>query len=302
MADRAAEEALRYERASRLLEPMRPGERKIVHLFLRERPDVRHTARRRAGSPARRGHPGANRAVGRFPVESAAPGAALWPPSQLPPGSSTGSSAALAAEADPPTTLRARERALDAHLADSLAGLEVGALLGAPAVVDVGAGAGFPGLPLAIALTGARVDLLEAARRKCAVIDRLIAASAVSNARAVVAGPRSGPRCRPPQAAGAGHTPPSPRGRSRRLRCSPYAAPLLVRGGVLIAWKGARHPGEERRARAAAETLGMELEEVRPVVPFEGARHRHLHVLRKVADTPSGIPRRPGMARKRPLG
>jgi 16S rRNA (guanine527-N7)-methyltransferase len=38
------------------------------------------------------------------------------------------------------------------------------------------------------------------------------------------------------------------------------------------------------------------------VQPFAGARNRHLHVLVKVAPTPEGLPRRPGMARKRPLG
>jgi 16S rRNA (guanine527-N7)-methyltransferase len=81
-----------------------------------------------------------------------------------------------------------------------------------------------------------------------------------------------------------------------------YAAPLLRCGGVLVAWKGARDDEEERRGAAAAAALGMEVEEVRSVAPFAGARNRHLHVLRKVGATPEGFPRRPGMARKRPLG
>jgi 16S rRNA (guanine527-N7)-methyltransferase len=80
-----------------------------------------------------------------------------------------------------------------------------------------------------------------------------------------------------------------------------YAAPLLREGGVLVAWKGARDPGEEAAAATAADRLGLAQRAVLPVRPFEGARHRHLHVLAKVAPTPAGFPRRPGMARKRPL-
>jgi 16S rRNA (guanine527-N7)-methyltransferase len=70
---------------------------------------------------------------------------------------------------------------------------------------------------------------------------------------------------------------------------------------VLVAWKGARDAGEEGAGAAAAAALGMRPEEPRSVVPFEGALHRHLHVLRKVGPTPDRFPRRPGVARKRPL-
>ena len=52
----------------------------------------------------------------------------------------------------------------------------------------------------------------------------------------------------------------------------------------------------------AAERLGLAVESVVAVTPFEGARDRHLYVFRKLAPTPEGFPRRPGMARKRPLG
>ena len=46
---------------------------------------------------------------------------------------------------------------------------------------------------------------------------------------------------------------------------------------------------------------GLEVVEVRPVEPWNGAEHLHLHVYMKVASTPNRYPRRPGMARKRPL-
>lgn len=80
-----------------------------------------------------------------------------------------------------------------------------------------------------------------------------------------------------------------------------YAAPLLTPGGVLVAWKGARDEEEEDSARVAAAVLGLERRPPLRTQPFPDARERHLHVLEKVAPTPERFPRRPGMARKRPI-
>jgi 16S rRNA (guanine527-N7)-methyltransferase len=81
-----------------------------------------------------------------------------------------------------------------------------------------------------------------------------------------------------------------------------YAAPLLRPEGVLVAWKGARDDEEERAADRASRKLGMDLTEVRAVKPFEGVENRHLHTYAKTGATPQTVPRRPGMAKKRPLG
>ena len=205
---------------------------------------------------------------------------------------------ALAAETDPPTTIREPAEAVDAHIADSLSGLEVEELDRAGAIADVGSGAGFPGLPLAIALPAARVDLVEAAHRKCEVVERLAAAAGVANARAV-------PLRAEEHAGGEGHDAydaVTARAVDSLAVLVEYAAPLLREGGVLVAWKGAREGNEEEAGETAAALLGLEPRGVRRVEPFEGARDRHLHVYAKVLATPDGFPRRPGMARKRPLG
>jgi 16S rRNA (guanine527-N7)-methyltransferase len=68
-----------------------------------------------------------------------------------------------------------------------------------------------------------------------------------------------------------------------------------------VDWRGRRSREEEEAARSAAAQLGLELLEIRRVAPFEGARERHLHVFAKVGETPARFPRRPGVARKRPL-
>ena len=210
---------------------------------------------------------------------------------------------ALAKEPAPQTAITDPEAAVDVHVADSLSGLEVGEMRSAGRIADVGPGAGFPGLVLAVALPSASVDLVEAARRKEAVIDRLRQAANVENARSVVA--RAEEWARTPPALGGGrelYDGVTARAVAPLAVLVEYAAPLLRPNGVLVAWKASRDPAEEGLGRRAADEVGMALEEVLHVEPFAGVRHRHLHVYRKVAPTPERYPRRPGMAAKRPLG
>jgi 16S rRNA (guanine527-N7)-methyltransferase len=194
-------------------------------------------------------------------------------------------------------------RAREVHVADSRSGLEVADLARARRIADVGAGAGFPGLVLAIDLPAARVDLIESAGRKAAVIDRLIQAARVENARSVVA--RAEDFARLPASLGGGREA-YDAVTARAVASLPvlveYAAPLLRASGVFVAWKGAVGSEELRLGRGAADEVGMALEEVLRVEPFAGVRDRSLCVFRKVAPTPERFPRRAGMAAKRPLG
>lgn len=211
--------------------------------------------------------------------------------------------AALEAEPDPHTTVSDPGAALEVHVADSLSGLAVEGLRDARRIADVGAGAGFPGLVLAVALPRARVDLVESAGRKTAVIDRLIQAAQVTGARSVTARAEDWGRI---DAGLGGGREAYDAVTARAVDALPvlveYAAPLLRPGGVLVAWKGARSADEEAAGAEAAARLGLGVAEPLAVTPFEGSRARHLHVFRKTAPTPPGYPRRAGMARKRPLG
>ena len=80
------------------------------------------------------------------------------------------------------------------------------------------------------------------------------------------------------------------------------ASPLLKDSGVLVAWKGKRDRDEEQQLASAAKALAMQPEEIRHVGPYAGSEHLHLHVLRKSGLTPPDLPRRPGIAKKRPRG
>jgi 16S rRNA (guanine527-N7)-methyltransferase len=205
---------------------------------------------------------------------------------------------ALAAEPDPHTSVSDPRRALDVHIRDSLSPLGLGLLEGPVSIADIGAGAGFPGLPLAIARPTARVDLIESAGRKCAVIERLAAAAEVDNVRAVHA--------RVEEWAGADGSAAYDVATARAVAplsvLVEYAAPLLRVGGAFIAWKGARDGDEERAAATAATELGLEPRDPVAVTPFRAARDLHLYLYSKVRKTPERYPRRPGMAAKRPLG
>lgn len=205
---------------------------------------------------------------------------------------------ALAAESDPPTTVVDPERAIQLHVADSLSALELAFMSGAKAIADVGAGAGFPGLPLAIALPHVRVDLLESVRRKCAVIERLAAAAGADNALAVLARAEDWAR----EGGAEAYDVVTARAVAPLAVLCEYAAPLLAREGTLVCWKGARGRDEEQAGQLAAAELGLRAGEVRRVEPFPGARSRHLHTFLKVEPVPPRFPRRAGMAAKRPLG
>jgi 16S rRNA (guanine527-N7)-methyltransferase len=182
------------------------------------------------------------------------------------------------------------------HLADSLVALQLQPTRSSATVVDLGSGAGFPGLPLAIARPDACFSLVESSARKCAFLERAAAACGVANVSVVNARAEAWP-------AGLGRFDlATARAVAALDAVIEYAAPLLRVGGWLLVWRGRRSDSAERYAKRAAAALGMEHRAVVRTNPFPDARDRHLHLVLKVRQTPPGFPRRPGMAIKRPVG
>lgn len=201
----------------------------------------------------------------------------------------------LASDPTAPTTVTDPARGVDEHIADALVALEVPAVAAGRVLADLGSGAGVPGLPLAIARPDAHVTLVDSLERKGAFLRRALEVTGVRNADVVVARAESWP-------AGIDrHDVVLVRAVAPLAVLIEYAAPLLRVGGSLVAWKGQPDAAEAADAAAAADALGMELEDRRRVIPWPGAERRSLYVARKIAATPAGYPRRPGMARKRPL-
>jgi 16S rRNA (guanine527-N7)-methyltransferase len=194
---------------------------------------------------------------------------------------------ALEAEPDPPTTV---SDPVDAHLADSLSAVP---LLGSPSrIADIGSGLGFPGLALAAAFPEASVTLVESQRRHAAVAERLGREAGLRNVSVLP--------CRVEEVSDEFDLV-TARAVASFAVLVEYAAPLLVDGGQLVAWKGARDAAEELGGEEAGRVVGLSPDRVVQVEPFPGAHSRHLHFYAKTAPTPDRFPRRPGMARKRPL-
>lgn len=202
----------------------------------------------------------------------------------------------LATDEHAPTTLHAPDRVRDDHLADALVGLEVLRLRQARELADLGAGAGVPGIPLAIALPETHVTLVEGNGRKCDFMRSVADELALGNVDVVH---------------GRAETWGEGLGRmdvvtARALAAldvlAEYAAPLLTAGGALVAWRGQRDPDDESAGWRAANVLGLSVEPPLHVEPYAGALNRYLHVMVKTSPTPDRFPRRDGVARKRPLG
>jgi 16S rRNA (guanine527-N7)-methyltransferase len=190
------------------------------------------------------------------------------------------------------------KRAWRVHVEDSLTGLEVSELAEAARIADIGSGAGFPGIVLAVALPDTRVDLIESVGRKCDFIQRAIDAAGIANATVLNA--------RSEELASGGcresYDAVTARAVGRLSTLAELASPLLRDDGVLVAWKGKRDADEEQQLARAAERLAMQPVEILDVGDRAGSKHRHLHLIRKLGPTPGELPRRPGIAKKRPRG
>jgi len=189
-------------------------------------------------------------------------------------------------------------RAWKVHVEDSLTGLDVPELREARRIADVGAGAGFPGLVLAVVLPEAHVDLIESIGRKTAFITRAAEAANIPNATAITARAEDVARGESRES----YDVVTARAVGRLSTLAELASPLLKANGLLIAWKGKRDEEEERQLERASTLLAMSPESILDVGHQAGSEHRHLHVIRKSAATPPNLPRKSGLAKKRPQG
>lgn len=190
------------------------------------------------------------------------------------------------------------ERAWQVHVVDSLTGLEVRELSEAARIADIGAGAGFPGLVLAVALSAAQIDLIESVGRKCEFMRRTAAEAEIPNANVLNTRSEDWASAQGREA----YDIVTARAVGRLSTLAELASPLLKPDGVLIAWKGKRDEDEERQLENASEVLAMRPEQILDVGDRAGSAHRHLHVIRKSGPTPPNLPRKPGIAKKRPKG
>ena len=188
------------------------------------------------------------------------------------------------------------------HFLDSLScllALPASCLQVGAQVVDVGTGAGFPGIPLKIVCPHISLTLVEATRKKVVFLEHLIGRLGLEGVRVI-------------------HARAEELGRQRAYRerydwavaravaemptLVEYLLPLVRVGGSILAQKGESAPAEVHAAEEAIRILGGEVRRLIPVHLHGIAETRYLVIVDKVAATPEKYPRRPGIPSKRPLG
>ncbi len=190
------------------------------------------------------------------------------------------------------------------HFLDSLSCLmafhlpETSACAGALRLIDVGTGAGFPGLPLKIACPNWHLTLLEATEKKVHFLEYLcdqlkLSGVTIHHGRAEEYGQNPDHRERYDWALA--------RAVAEMPVLAEYLLPLVRVGGHCLAQKGEQAPVEVREAEHAFGLLGGRLVRLLPVELHGLAETRYLVLVAKIAPTPAKYPRRPGMPTKRPL-
>lgn len=191
------------------------------------------------------------------------------------------------------------EETLDKHFIDSLTVLKTGILPETGKLIDVGTGAGFPGMVLAMACPKLRVTLLDSQQKRLDFLDRVKSETGTVNTVMVHARAEDGAR--------------KPEMREQfdfavaralaptNILCE-YLLPYVKIGGCALCWKGPALRDEIDSGRKAAKLLGGSLE--MPLsCPVKGREWEHMILpIRKISHTASVYPRKAGTPKTKPLG
>jgi 16S rRNA (guanine527-N7)-methyltransferase len=196
------------------------------------------------------------------------------------------------------TAIRDSESIRTKHFLDSLSCVLAWKAAPPGHLIDVGTGAGFPGIPIKILYPKLKLTLVESVGKKAMFCQHLVEMLGlehveVMQARAEDLGQDSGQRERYDWAVA--------RAVAHLNVLSEYLIPLVRVGGTVLAQKGESGPAEAQSAEGAMHLLGGKLRQLIPVNLPGVADDRYLILVDKVAATPPKYPRKPGVPAKQPL-
>ncbi|MDR2089491.1 MAG: 16S rRNA (guanine(527)-N(7))-methyltransferase RsmG [Clostridiales Family XIII bacterium] len=184
------------------------------------------------------------------------------------------------------------------HFADSVLCADWPETRAARRIIDVGTGAGFPGIPLAILLPEQQFTLIDSLGKRVRVLEEIVSRLGLQNVRPICG--RAEDLARDASLRGAFDLCVS-RAVARLPVLAEYCLPFLRVGGFLFAYKGEDVADELASARVAFSVLGGRPRDVRDAsLEACGLRHK-IAVVEKIAETPPKYPRRAGAPARRPL-
>lgn len=175
------------------------------------------------------------------------------------------------------------------HFEDSLSLLQT-IKLANESVIDVGAGAGFPGIPLKLACPDIKLTLLEATKKKVEFLKHIISILSLENVEIIWGRAEEATREKRERFDLA-----VSRAVAKLNILSEYCLPFVKLGGLFVAYKEEEIEAEVEEAKKAIAILGGQIREIKKF-PL-----RSLVIIDKIRETPPKYPRRAGMAKKRPL-
>ena len=196
------------------------------------------------------------------------------------------------------TALTAPEDVAVKHIIDSLTAYDAALFDGARTLIDVGTGAGLPGIPLAVYAPHLTVTLLDSLNKRVRFLTEVTAAMGLQNVRCIHARAEEAARTAEHRAA---YDIAVSRAVARLPVLLEYTLPFVRVGGTLLALKGRAYAEEQKEARRAAEVLGGGCIMARPVHLPGLDDVRAILTVTKERQTPAAYPRGGGAPTRRPI-
>ena len=196
------------------------------------------------------------------------------------------------------TALTAPEDVAVKHIIDSLTAYDAALFDGARTLIDVGTGAGLPGIPLAVYAPHLTVTLLDSLNKRVRFLTEVTASMGLQNVRCIHARAEEAARTAEHRAA---YDIVVSRAVARLPILLEYTLPFVRVGGTLLALKGRAYAEEQKEARRAAEVLGGGRITARPVHLPGLDDVRAILTVTKERQTPAIYPRGGGAPARRPL-